>query len=96
VNGRVQHGEGTTDRVECHRHPGGSERHRRQRLTTRVIGNYGTVTDGDGDETWTEEQDARYARRVGELHLEGHEEFEVERIAAAEVNAERDSDEPSE
>lgn len=39
------------------------------------------------DETWTDEQDAQFAKRVGELYLDGHQEFEIEHIAAAEVNA---------
>ncbi len=49
------------------------------------------MTDASED-TWTDEQDAAYAKRVGELYMEGHEEFEIEDIAAAEVNERRDKD----
>ena len=42
--------------------------------------------------TWTEEEELQYARRVGELLIEGHEEFEIETIAAAEVNESRKRD----
>jgi hypothetical protein len=43
------------------------------------------------DDTWTEAQDAVYARRVGELQLEGHEEFEIEELAAGEAAREGDA-----
>jgi hypothetical protein len=43
----------------------------------------------DTDDTWTEDEDAEYSKRFGELMLEGHAEFEIEEIAAGEVNARR-------
>ena len=39
----------------------------------------------DDVETWSDEQDKVYAERVGELFAEGHEEFEIEEIAAREA-----------
>jgi hypothetical protein len=52
------------------------------------------MADSDAGRTWNEAEEAQYARRVAELHLEGHEEFEVETIAADEVNAERNRELP--
>jgi hypothetical protein len=43
----------------------------------------------ESDETWTDEEDAEYSKRVGELLLEGHAEFEIEDIAGGEINERR-------
>lgn len=40
---------------------------------------------GSGD-TWSEDQENEYAKKVLRLYEEGHEEFEIEELAAAEVN----------
>ena len=48
-------------------------------------------TESDETETeteegpWTEEQDAVFAKKAMELYAEGHEEFEIEDIAAKEA-----------
>ena len=46
----------------------------------------------DREETWTEDDDKRYAQRVAELYLNGEPEATVENKAAAEINADRNKD----
>jgi hypothetical protein len=54
----------------------------------------------ESGETWSEDQDKEYAQKVLELYEEGHEEFEIEELAAAQVNegdtdSHTDSDTPN-